>query len=138
MTVGVALPTGAVEIAGRGVQPYLQLPWSWKLHDGWGLSGTFTEFFPPADFTGKRISETTFVVEKTLTEKISVFTEYIGDYPEGGSPSQLLNSGGLFHLTHNQQLDFTLQLGLTTMHRATLWGWAIRFELTGSFGRKSC
>jgi hypothetical protein len=75
MTVGVALPTGAVEITGRGVQPYLQFPWSWKLHDGWGLSGMFTEFLRPTDFTGKRISETTFVVEKKLAEKISLFTE---------------------------------------------------------------
>src|SRR5215469_7641862 len=88
MTVGIALPTGAAEIAGRGAQPYLQFPWSWELHDGWGLSGMFTEFFRPADFTTKRITETTFVIEKKLTEKFSLFTEYVGDYPEGTIPSQ--------------------------------------------------
>ena len=44
---GVALPTGVVAIAGRGTQPYLQFPWSWELHDGWGVSGMFTEFLPP-------------------------------------------------------------------------------------------
>src|ERR1700675_3361901 len=65
---GVALPTGAVDIAGRGAQPYLQLPWSWELHDGWGLSGMLTEFFRPSDATTKRITETTFVIEKKLTE----------------------------------------------------------------------
>jgi hypothetical protein len=43
----------------------------------------FTEFFHPADFTTKRITETTFVIEKKLTEKHSLFTEYVGDYPEG-------------------------------------------------------
>ena len=47
LVAGVALPTGAVNIAGPGAQPYLQLPWSWELHDGWGLSGMFTEFFRP-------------------------------------------------------------------------------------------
>jgi hypothetical protein len=47
MTMGVLLPTGPVEIAGRGAQPYVQFPWSWELHDGWGLSGMFTEFFRP-------------------------------------------------------------------------------------------
>jgi hypothetical protein len=36
LTFGMALPTGAVDIAGRGAQPYLQMPWSWELHDGWG------------------------------------------------------------------------------------------------------
>ena len=48
MTVGVALPTGAAEIAGHGAQPYLQFPWSWELRDGWGLSGMFTRVLPPS------------------------------------------------------------------------------------------
>ena len=106
MTVGVAMPTGAAEIAGRGPQPYLQFPWSWELHDGWGVSGMFTEFFRPADYTTKQVSEATFVIEKKLTEKISVFTEYVGDYPEGAGPIVQLNSGGTYHLTRTQQLDF--------------------------------
>ncbi len=48
---GVALPTGAADIAGRGAQPYLQFPWSSELHDGWGVSGMFTEFFRPSEVT---------------------------------------------------------------------------------------
>jgi len=75
-------------------QPYLQLAWSWELHDGWGVSGMLTEFFRPSDPTSKRITETTFAVEKKLTEKFSLFTEYVGDYPEGAVPSQLWNSVG--------------------------------------------
>jgi Putative MetA-pathway of phenol degradation len=66
MTVGISLPTGAVDVAGRGAQPYLQFPWSWELRDGWGLSGMFTEFFRPLDLTTKRITEATFVIEKKL------------------------------------------------------------------------
>jgi hypothetical protein len=54
----------------------------------------FTEFFRPADLATKRVTETTFVIEKELTEKISLFTEYVGDYPEGTILSQLINSGG--------------------------------------------
>src|SRR5216684_672276 len=46
--IGVALPTGTNDIAGRGAQPYVQFPWSWELHDGWGLSGMVTEFIRPA------------------------------------------------------------------------------------------
>src|ERR1700741_3885340 len=85
MTVGAALPTGAAAVAGRGVQPYIQFPWSMELHEGWGLSGMFTEFFRPADDT-KRITETTFVIEKKLTPAFALFTEYVGDYPEGETP----------------------------------------------------
>jgi len=133
ITMGVALPTGAAEIAGRGVQPYLQFPWSWELHDGWGLSGMFTEFFHPVDFTSRRITETTFVIEKKLTDKISLFTEYVGDYPEGRSPSQLLNSGGLYHLTHNQQLDFHFAVGLNHNAPSYIVGVGYSFRIDGLF-----
>jgi hypothetical protein len=109
---GMALPTGAVDIAGRGAQPYLQMPWSWELHDGWGVSGMLTEFFRPAELTTKRVTETTFVIEKKLTEKASLFVEYVGDYPENAGPSVLLNSGGVFRLSPTQQVDFHVAFGL--------------------------
>lgn len=54
---GVALPTEAVNLAGPGAQPYLQMPWSWELHDGWGLSGMLTEFFRPSDSTTRSNSQ---------------------------------------------------------------------------------
>ena len=130
MTVGISLPTGAVDVAGRGAQPYLQFPWSWELRDGWGLSGMFTEFFRPIDLTTKRITETTFVIEKRLTDKTSVFTEYVGDYPEGTSPSQLLNSGVLYHLTPMQQLDFHFAIGLNHNSSSYIFGlgYSVRFD----------
>lgn len=112
VVIGAALPTGAVEIAGRGTQPYVQLPWSWELDNGWGLSGMLTEFFRPEEPTTRRITETTFVLEKKLTEKLSLFTEYVGDYPNSGGPTQLINSGGLYHITPTQQVDFHVAFGL--------------------------
>src|SRR6266404_8294721 len=48
-TFGAGLPTGTKTIAGPGVQPYLQFPWSWELGGGWGISGMFTNFFTPAN-----------------------------------------------------------------------------------------
>jgi hypothetical protein len=62
---GMALPTGAADIAGRGAQPYLQLPWSWELNESWGVSGMLTEFFRPSELTTKRITEATFAIEKS-------------------------------------------------------------------------
>jgi Putative MetA-pathway of phenol degradation len=127
---GVALPTGPAGIAGPGAQPYLQFPWSWELHSGWGLSGMFTEFLRPADPISKRITETTFVIERKVTERASLFVEYVGDYPENGSPAQLLNSGGMYRLSPNQQVDFHIALGLN--HNAPSYvvglGYSIRFD----------
>src|SRR6266853_6523072 len=86
---GVALPTGSTSMAGRGAQPYLQFPWSWELCTGCGLSGMFTEFTRPSEPTGKLVTEATFVIEKKVTERASLFVEYVGDYPANGSPAQL-------------------------------------------------
>ena len=130
LVFGVALPTGAVDVAGHGAQPYLQMPWSWELHDGWGLSGMLTEFFRPSELTTKRITETTFVIEKKVTERASLFVEYVGDYPVNASPSQLMNSGGLYHLSPTQQVDFHIAFGLN--HNAPNYivgvGYSFRFD----------
>src|ERR1700737_385739 len=67
LVFGAALPSGAAEIAGRGAQPYLQMPWSWELHGGWGLSGMLTEFFRPSELNTKRITETRFWIKKKGT-----------------------------------------------------------------------
>jgi len=135
ITAGVALPTGTAEIAGRGAQPYLQFPWSWELHDGWGLSGMFTEFFRPADLASKRITEMTFVIERRLTDRMSLFTEYVGDYPEGAGPSQLLNSGGVYHLTPKQQLDFHVAVGLNHNAPRYIVGVGYSFRIDGLLRR---
>jgi Putative MetA-pathway of phenol degradation len=137
VTAGIFLPTGTTDIAGRGVQPYLQLPWSWELHDGWGLSGMFTEFFRPADLTAKRITETTFVIEKKLSERMSLFTEYVGDYPEGFGPVLLLNSGGIYRLTPNQQVDFRVAFGLNHNAPSYTVGVGYSFRIDGLFAGKS-
>jgi len=132
MVTGVALPTGTEAIAGRGAQPYLQFPWSWELHDGWGLSGMFTQFFRPYDPT-RSITETTFVIEKKLTEKFSVFTEYVGDYPQGESPSQLWNSGGIYHLDKLHQVDFHVAVGLNHNAPSYIIGVGYSFRIDGLF-----
>jgi hypothetical protein len=93
----------------------------------------FTEFFQPAGFTTKRVTQTTFVIEKKLTEKMSVFTEYAGDYPEGAGPSVLLNSGGLYHLTPTQQLDFHFAVGLDHNAPNYIVGVGYSFRVDGLF-----
>lgn len=133
LVFGVALPTGAAEIAGRGTQPYLQMPWSWELHDGWGLNGMLTEFFRPAELTSRRATQTTFVIEKKVTERASLFVEYVGDYPENAGPSQLLNSGGLYRLSPTQQVDFHVAFGLNRNAPSTIVGVGYSFRFDGLF-----
>src|SRR5215467_13722586 len=53
MTIGAGLPTGALAIAGPGVQPYLQFPWSVELGGGWAITGMVTNFFTPENSVSK-------------------------------------------------------------------------------------
>src|SRR6202140_1298174 len=134
LVAGIALPTGAIDIAGRGAQPYLQMPWSWELHDGWGLSGMLTEFFRPLEPTSKRITETTFAIERKITEKASLFAEYVGDSPEHAGPSHLFNSGGVYRLSPTQQVDFHVAFGLNHNPPSYIVGVGYSFRIDGLFG----
>ena len=134
LVAGTAVPTGSIDIAGRGAQPYLQMPWSWELHDGWGLSGMLTEFFRPAEPATKRITEATFVVERKVTEKASLFVEFVGDYPINAGPSQFLNSGGVYHLSQTQQVDFHVAFGLNHNAPSYIVGVGYSFRIDGLFG----
>jgi Putative MetA-pathway of phenol degradation len=114
VVVGAGLPTGTPAITGPGLQPYLQFPWSYELGDGWGISGMLTSFFRPADFSNRQTTEATFVIEKNISEKMSLFAEYVGDYPSRGASIALLNFGGGYLLSRTQQIDFHVALGLNS------------------------
>ncbi|WP_354231796.1 transporter [Bradyrhizobium sp. F1.4.3] len=109
---GVGLPTGTPAIAGAGLQPYQQLPWSYELSGGWGISGMVTSFFRPSDLASHQTSEATFAIERKVTEKLALFAEYVGDYPSRGASTALLNVGGGYLLSRTGQLDFHLAFGL--------------------------
>jgi len=133
MTAGAGLSTGAKRLAGAGTQPYIQFPWSKELENDWGLSGMITEFFHPSDAFSKTISEATFVIEKKLAEKTSVFIEYVGDYPGEESPSHLFNSGVVYHLTRTQQVDMHFGIGLNRNAPDYVIGAGYSFRLDGLF-----
>src|SRR5271156_1489456 len=132
-TLGAGLPTGTKTIAGPGVQPYLQFPWSWQLGGGWGISGMFTNFFMPSDPTNKLSTETTFALEREVGERAFVFIEYVGDYHDHGGPSYLFNSGGGYRITPNQQIDFHIGIGLNDNAPAYIFGVGYSFRLDGLF-----
>ena len=133
ITGGVGLPTGNSRIAGPGIQPYLQFPWSHELGDGWGTSGMLTSFFTPADSSHQQMTEATFVLEKKITERASLFVEYVGDYPSSGSSVQFFNSGGVYLLSKTQQIDLHIAFGLNRNSPDYVVGVGYSFRLDGLF-----
>ncbi len=133
ITAGAALPTGARAIAGRGVQPYLQFPWSIELHDGFAVTGMVTNFFTPDDPITKYSNQTTFVIEREFGERFFLFAEYVGDFPLTGGPSHLFNSGGGYRLTDTQQIDFHIGIGLNRNAPDYVFGIGYSFSVDGLF-----
>jgi hypothetical protein len=131
--VGVGLPTGTEAIAGPGVQPYVQFPWSWELGGGWGISGMFTNFFTPTNPINKLSTETTFAIEREVGEHAFLFVEYVGDYHLHGGPSYLFNSGGGYRITPTRQIDFHIGIGLNDNAPAYIFGIGYSFRLDGLF-----
>jgi hypothetical protein len=132
-TLGAGLPTGTKAVAGQGVQPYVQFPWSSQLSGGWSISGMLTNFIAPADPANKLSTETTFVLEREFGERAFLFIEYVGDYHEHGGPGYLLNSGGGYRVTSTQQIDFHLGIGLNDNAPAYIFGLGYSFRLDGIF-----
>jgi hypothetical protein len=128
-TLGAGLPTGAKAIAGPGVQPYVQFPWSWQWGSGWSVTGMLTNFFTPADPSNRLSTETTFVLERAFAERAFVFIEYVGDYHIHGGPSYLLNSGGGYRITPIQQIDFHIGIGLNDKTPAYIFGVGYSFRI---------
>jgi hypothetical protein len=128
-TAGLSFPTGAIRISGPGYNPYIQFPWSREIGGGWSLSGMFTQFW----FAGQKssaISEATFVVEREVGVHADLFVEYVGDYPNHGSPRQLINSGAAYRFTRTQQIDFHAGFGLTNRSPSYFFGlgYSVRFD----------
>jgi Putative MetA-pathway of phenol degradation len=132
-TLGAGLPTGTKAIAGPGVQPYVQFPWSWQLGSTWSVSGMLTDFFTPADPTNKVSTETTLVLEREFTERAFLFVEYVGDYRVQGGPSYLFNSGGGYRVTPMQQIDFHIGVGLNNNAPAYIFGIGYSFRLDSPY-----
>jgi Putative MetA-pathway of phenol degradation len=129
VTAGLGLPTGTPAVAGPGVQPYLQVPWSRELGSGWGVSGMVTAFFFPSDPNNRLTTESTFVLEKSVSDRADLFVEYVGDYPERGAPRLLLNSGAMYRLTPTQQIDLHVAFGLDRNAPAVVFGVGYSFRI---------
>jgi hypothetical protein len=128
VTAGVALPTGAVAVAGHGAQPYLQFPWSVELGGGWAVTGMVTNFFTPADPVNRYTNQSTFVIERQFGERAFLFSEYVGEFPIVGGSRQFFNSGGGYRIANTQQIDFHIAIGLNRNAPAYAFGIGYSFR----------
>ena len=132
-TLGVALPTGTMRVAGPGAQPYLQFPWSVELGDSWEIAGMVTTFFRPSDTPNQLTQEATFVLERKIGERADLFVEYVGDFATRAGPSHLINSGGAYRITPTEQIDFHVAFGLNHIAPTYIFGIGYSLRLDNLF-----
>ena len=99
------------------------------------MSGMFREFFRPWELSPRRLTEATFVIEKEGDQRMSLFTEYVGDYPDGARPALLLNSGGTYLLMPDHQVDFRFAVGLEHNSPNYVFGTGYSFRFDRLFSR---
>jgi hypothetical protein len=133
IVAGAALPTGSSAVSNPGVQPYVQIPWSFDFADGWALTGMETDFMAP-DAAVKSTYQSTLVIEKEVAERDFVFVEYVGTFPVSGRNSQLFNSGAGYRVDNNHQIDFHVGFGLDRNAPAFTFGIGYSFRIDHLFG----
>jgi hypothetical protein len=131
VVLSLSLPTGANAISSHGYDPSVQLPWSRALSSKWTVAGMLSVYWP-TEFGRRNVTgETTFLMDRTLTNRWDAFAEYAGDFPERGGPRHLLHFGTSFRPTPHQQIDLHGGAGLSAaaLDHFIGVGYSFRFQL---------
>ena len=110
VVAGALLPTGPASNGNNITRPYLQLPWSQEIGGDFSLHGMLTQTWMPGQVSDSLFEET-LSLERELGENADAFVEYVGDYPQHQTASQVLNFGGAWRFTRLQQIDFHAGFG---------------------------
>jgi hypothetical protein len=129
--VFLSLPTGAAAISSHGYDPGLQLPWSRKLSANWTAAGQIALYWPTTQVDTRTLTgESTFLLDRQITNPLDAFIEYAGDFPQRGGPRHLLHVGAAFKITPRQQLDIHYGIGLSSaaINHFIGLGYSFRFQ----------
>ena len=130
----LSIPTGAAAISSHGYDPGLQLPWSRKLSTNWTAAGQLALYWPTYQGDARNLTgESTFLLDRQITNPMDVFIEYAGDFPQRGGPRHLLHFGAAYKITPRNQLDVHYGIGLSSAavdHFVGI-GYSFRFQVFG-------
>jgi len=111
--VGSGIPLHTDKPKVHGLSPFVKLPWSHDLPEGWSIGGMQSLFYGTNDQPNKLVGESTIYVEREVIKHSDVFVEYGADYSRGVESRQVLHIGAARRVTPRQQIDFHFGFGLT-------------------------
>ena len=112
--VFLSMPSGAHAVSSHGYDPGLQLPWSRKLSANWSAAGQFALYWPTQADARNLTGESTFLLDRQLTNPADAFIEYAGDFPQRGGPRHLLHFGVAYKIAARHQVDMHFGIGLSS------------------------
>jgi hypothetical protein len=129
--VSLSFPTGANAVSSHGYDPSFQLPWSRALSSNRTAAGMMSVYAPTQNGSHFVIGESTFLIDRQLTGPWDAFVEYVGDFPQTGSPRHLLHLGTAYKIARMQQIDLHVGAGLSpaAVHHFIGIGYSFRFSM---------
>ena len=131
-TAGLGFPSGSSKISGRGYQPYIQAPWSYRIGRGWSASGTFTLSWFPSESERNPTFGPAISLGRNLGKSANMAIEYGGMYSHQ-QPMHALDTLGQWRFTNTQQLDFQAGFGLNRNTVDHFFGIGYSFRLDNLF-----
>jgi len=130
LIVATSVPSGTRDKTTHRLDPFLKVPWSRELGNGWSIGGMASIFWPTEDGKRNLTWEPTFVIQCDLSRALDVFAEYGGDYPQHGGARQTIHFGTAYRINSTNQLDFHFGFGLSpaTPQRFFAAGYSFRID----------
>ena len=135
LIVATSVPSGSTDHTSHRLDPFLKVPWSRELGNGWSVGGMASIFWMTE--AGKRnlTWEPTFVLQRDLSRSLDVFAEYGGDYPQRGGARQTIHFGTAYRINSTNQLDFHFGFGLSSSTPRSFFAVGYSFRVDRLWGR---
>ena len=130
LIVATSVPSGTADKTTHRLDPFLKVPWSRELGNGWSVGGMASIFWPTEGSRRNLTWEPTFVLQRDLGRSLDIFAEYGGDYSQHGGARQTIHFGTAYRINSTNQVDFHFGFGLSssTPQRFFAAGYSFRVD----------
>jgi hypothetical protein len=112
--VGSGIPLDAdKQLRREHFSPFVKLPWSHDLPNGWPVGGMQSLFHGANDVPNELPWESTSYAPQEIIKRSDAFVEYGADYGHGEESRHVVHIGAARRINPRQQLDFHFGFGLS-------------------------
>jgi len=125
----VTPPTGATQLSGGGgTIPVIRVPYYYALNDKWSLCGM--QSVAVLNRGRDPLYQPDVLICRTLNPQCGVFAEYGGTFTRHHNPINLIHFGGVYKVSHCQQIDGHFGFGLNENAPSAFvgCGYSLRFD----------